>query len=461
MSSSPPHGRPTRTRYLVLTFLCTLSLLTYLDRICISRVQEDIKRDLHFSDLQMGLVFAAFLWGYTLFEVPGGRMGDRWGSRRVLTRIVVWWSVFTALTGCVQLFSWYGGEWDLTLFTVRIVFDSFLLMLLVRFLFGCGEAGAYPNAARVVGAWFPYRERAFTQGAIWMSARLGGALAPIVIGHLTRAVGWRWAFVVLGLIGVVWAGLFAWWFRDRPEEQPACNDLEREQIRAGAHSWQAGEADHAHAPVPWRQVLTSPTIWAMCLAAACVSFAWYFYPTWQPRFLKDVHGMSPAETEVAIGLPFLFGALGCFLGGRLSDRLVQGPLGRRWGRSLIGVVGFGGAASCFLAAGFVRDYTLAVVLLCAASLINDFAIPVIWTVPADIAGRNAGAVAGFMNMLGGVGGMLTPVLIPVVLGGKPEDWTRERWQVVFVILASAWFVGAVAWLGIDARRKLFADQAAL
>src|SRR4051794_18943161 len=160
--------RPTRSRVGVLAFACSLSLITYLDRICIMRVREDMEGDLGFSPADVGLVFAAFSLGYALFEVPGGWMGDRWGSRRVLTRIVLCWSLFTALTGSVMPFAYDTGR-SLSLFgwVVPIVLDSLLLMLTVRFLFGAGEAGAYPNLCRVVGDWFPFRERGGALGAIW------------------------------------------------------------------------------------------------------------------------------------------------------------------------------------------------------------------------------------------------------------------------------------------------------
>src|SRR5581483_6903440 len=176
MQNPAPYGAsPTHARFGVLGFLCTLSMITYLDRVCISRVQGNIQHDLGFSDNDMGLVFGAFAVGYCLFEVPGGWMGDMWGSRKVLTRIVIWWSLFTALTGSIDQI--LGG---IGLTTPALVLWG---MLLVRFLFGCGEAGAYPNAARVVGSWFPFGERGFAQGAIWFSARLGGAVAPFVIGR--------------------------------------------------------------------------------------------------------------------------------------------------------------------------------------------------------------------------------------------------------------------------------------
>src|SRR5262249_7918980 len=177
--------RPTHVRFGVLGFACSLSLLTYLDRVCISRVKGEIRTDLGLGAVEMGIVLSAFVVGYAIFEVPGGWMGDRWGSRRVITRIVLWWSLFTALTGCVWRCAWDSGhEISILGTSVTLGFASCALVL-VRFLFGCGEAGAYPNLARVTGIWFPFRERAFAQGTVWMCARLGGAVAPVVIGWLT------------------------------------------------------------------------------------------------------------------------------------------------------------------------------------------------------------------------------------------------------------------------------------
>ncbi len=196
----------------------------------------------------------------------------------------------------------------------------------------------------------------------------------------------------------------------------------------------------------------------MCLASFCVSFAWWFYPSWQPKFLKEVHGLSYADSELLTGLPFLCGAAGCLLGGWLSDRLVS-VAGRRWGRSLLGLFGFGGAALCFLAAGLVRDAALAVALLSLACFINDMAIPVIWALSADIGGRYAGTVSGFMNMVGGLGAMITPVLIPQ-LHNSLSGSVPERWLIIMAVLAGAWFIGALAWLGIDASKPLFKEEPA-
>jgi MFS transporter, ACS family, glucarate transporter len=453
-----------------------------------------------------------------LFEVPGGWMGDRWGSRRVLTRIVLWWSVFTTLTGCV----WAAGDGSLLGlggWGVPLWVNSLWLMIFIRFLFGAGEAGAYPNLTRVLGTWFPYRERAFAQGAVWMSARLGGAFAPLVIGRLTAVVGWRLAFAVLGGIGIAWALAFRVWFRDTPAQHPACNNAERDLIEGGARSAER-EAEHpepqvpstaitarasvdgmqvgkgsttepdsdaftpqpaggsasiartgeietlrvprstlhagGHAWPPLGDLYSSVTLWGLGLAAAAVSFAWYFLPTWQPKFLEDVYGISYEKSEIITGLPFLCGAAGALLGGRLSDLLVMWTGSRRWGRSLLGVGGFTAAGLCVLASGFVAAAWQAMFLWCAASFFNDLAIPVIWAVCADVGGRFSGTVAGIMNMLGGVGGMLSPALIPVVLAALPPGYSDAlRWRLIFAGLSVAWFVGAAAWLLIDAGKPMF------
>jgi MFS family permease len=441
---------PTHVRLGVLGFACSLSLLTYLDRVCISRVQEDMQYDLCLSPVQMGLVFSAFSLGYALMEVPGGWMGDVWGARRVITRIVIWWSLFTALTGSIDQL--LGLGLGVSLMTPLA---ALLGLLVVRFLFACGEAGTYPNLTRVVAAWFPFRERALAQGAIWMSARLGGFIAPFAIGRLTAALGWRLAFWVLGAIGVVWSLFFFRWFRDRPEQKPECNAAEREIIQAGPYSWKAEAAGVRHPALPWSKVLRSVNLWALCIASAGVCFGWYFYPTWQPKYLKDVHGISFEGSELLTGLPFLCGALGSLVGGGLSDRLVRTTGSRRWGRSLVGLVGFTGAGFCVLGTGFVTEAWQAVTLLCLAFFINDLAIPVIWAVCTDIGGRYVGTISGIMNMAGGVGAVLSPALTPVFLESFPESFpAATKWLVIFAILAAAWFVAALAWLAIDASKPV-------
>jgi MFS family permease len=213
-----------------------------------------------------------------------------------------------------------------------------------------------------------------------------------------------------------------------------------------------------HASPGWRAIVGSGTVWALCFAAFGVSFSWYFFPTWQPRYLEDVYGITFKNSEFIIGLPFVFGAVGSYIGGGLSDRLVR-RIGRRWGRSLVGLIGFTGAGLCFVAAAFVSQAWLAIGLLCLASLINDFAIPVIWAVSADVGGRFVGTVAGVMNMAGAFGAMLGPALLPQVKDALPASMSVPgRWQIILIGLGVIWLLSAVPWLFINAARPLFGSR---
>jgi len=437
--------RPTNVRFGVLAFACSLSLLTYLDRVCISQVGDLIREDLDLKPLQMGFIFSAFIAGYALLEIPGGWMGDRWGSRRVITRIVIWWSLFTALTGSVQKFRWESG-YEINLFesTFPIAFGSLGAMLLIRFLFGAGEAGAYPNLNRITSTWFPFRDRAFAQGAVWMCARLGGAIAPVVIRGLTDLFSWRVAFWILGSVGAVWAFCFFSWYRDKPEDKPSCNLAERELIRAGSIGTHPA---HNH-QLSWRQLVTSGNAWALGITAFFFSFGWYYYPTWQPEYLEDSFGISYKDSQFLTGLPFLCGAVGSLGGGKISDALIRLTGSQRWGRSLVGLVGFTVAGCCVFATGFATSAWQAIALLCVAFLSNDLAIPVVWATCADIGGRFAGTVSGFMNCVGLLGGILSPTLIPLLR-------TKQfAWQTVFAVLAASWFAAALCWLYIDASKSV-------
>src|SRR5436190_3243005 len=210
-----PDVRPTCVRYGVMGYLCSLAFILYVDRVCIGQAGTSMKQDLELSDTQWGFVGGAFMIAYAVFEVVTGHWGDRFGSRRVLTRIVLWWSVFTALTGCVKLFTVEVGG--------VVVFSSFMLLLMIRFLFGAGEAGALPNAARVVAHWYPPGQRGFPQALITTSAQLGAALTPRLAAEIIEQCGWRWVFVIFGSLGFFGAWLFARWFRDNPADHPAVN----------------------------------------------------------------------------------------------------------------------------------------------------------------------------------------------------------------------------------------------
>ena len=242
--------RPTWARYIVLAFLCSMAFVLYLDRVCISQALKPMKTEFDLTNTQTSYVLMAFTLAYGLFEIPTGRWGDRYGSRRVLTRIVLWWSAFTALTGCVWTFA-YTIDMGLTSFTVT----SLWLLIAVRFLFGAGEAGAVPNAARIMLLWFPNSERGRMQGFFQASMHVGGTVAPMVAALIIDTAGWRWTFGVFGMVGVVWAALFFWWFRDSPSDHPAVNQAEVQLI--GTHGSTATPTRTARfRGMTWRRIRT-------------------------------------------------------------------------------------------------------------------------------------------------------------------------------------------------------------
>jgi MFS family permease len=325
-------------------------------------------------------------------------------------------------------------------------------MVLVRFLFGLGEAGAYPNIARALGRWFPFRERGAAQGAIWLSSRFGGAIAPAIIGSLVVvAGGWQRAFWVLGALGMVWALLFFLWFRDRPEEQASVNQAECDLIRAGAAGPESIYHDAAPAQVPWARLFLSPNLLWLYVASFTAAFSWFFYVTFLPKYLKDQFHVDYSQSEIMTGLPLLVGGLACLAGGRLSDVLIRATGSRRWGRSLQGALGLGVAACCALAVSRTHSAWAVILIICVASAFQDLALPAMWCASVDIGGRCAGTVGGCMNSFGAIGAMLSPLVAAKVA----IHW---NWQAVFVVFAASYFVGALAWLRVDASRPFLGED---
>jgi MFS family permease len=436
---------PTRRRHVVLGFLCVLSFLTYFDRIFIMRAQGLIQRDLSLTDEQMGLIFGAFFLAYALFEIPGGWMGDRYGARITLTRIVLAWSFFIILSG--------GAT-------------GFLSLLICRFLFGAGEAGAYPNIARVQERWLPVRTQAFAGGLVWLMARWGGAFSPLLFGAMlrffdaprTREVltklqlpcdlpAWRVAFWAAGLIGAVWCVVFFTWFRDDPAEMPSVNAAELQLIREGR-----GAPPHGHSmPWPvWRALLLSRSLWAIGGLYILVGFGWSFFISWMPRYLKEVHGINFEQSEMMSGLPLFCGGISCLVGGALSDALVR-RTGRTWlGRAVFPVCGYAVAAASMFCLRFAETPNQVAVLLCLAATANDFGQGANWATIVGIGGRYAGTAAGFINMVGNAGSSLQGYAGARIFGSL-------GWDVLLGVYAACFLTAASMWLFITPNRTFYAD----
>jgi ACS family glucarate transporter-like MFS transporter len=251
-------------RYFVLAFLCALSVILYLDRVCISVALPRIQAEFGIPPEQLGWVSLAFSISYAAFEIPSGHMADRAGPRRVLTRIVVWWSMFTALTGAVM---------------------GLPSLLVTRFLFGAGEAGAVPNISTAVSRWFPARMRAAAMGATAGAAQVGGALSPLLVVPIQQRYGWRAPFLVFALSGVAWAVVWYAWFRDTPAEKSGVSQAERDEMSAAPPPPVHG--------LPWRVALASGTLWGLIVTWFAGVYCAFFGIFWLPTYLVKARG-SPA-----------------------------------------------------------------------------------------------------------------------------------------------------------------------
>jgi MFS family permease len=453
----PVPADPTRVRYGVLAYLCALSFILYIDRVCISKAATPIMEDLDLSTTEMGIVLGAFTVAYGLFEVPTGRWGDRYGSRGVLTRIVLWWSAFTALTGCVYTLDSGYSLWlpDLDL-EIPILIPGLALLVVVRFLFGAGEAGALPNSARVIARWFPPGKRGPAQGLITTSALVGGAVAPVIAAYLIKLVGWRLSFVLFGSLGLVWAGAFYVWFRDDPAEHPRVNPEELRLIRPARKSAALPER---HPPVPWRRVLSRANVWLLGGVSTCTSFVSYMYFSWYPTYLEKGRQADNILSGWLSSLVLTGGALGCVLGGYLTDYLGRRTGNRSRSCRLIGVVGLTTAA--FLLVGSVQcDAPLLAALLTACASFSAFTtLPAWWAVVTEISGNHLGALFGLMNSLGVPGAVVSQLFFGWFADqrGKLGYVGRDQWDPGFFVCGGVLLVGAFAWFFIDATRSAVAS----
>ena len=423
---------PTRVRARVLAFAFALAVVTYLDRICISAAAPSIMRDLHLTVLQMSVVFSAFTLSYSLFEVPSGWLGDVKGPRRVLTRIVVWWSGFTMLTAAARGYS---------------------SLVAIRFLFGAGEAGAFPNVARSFSRWFPLRERGRANGVMFLGSRVGGMLSAPVALVIVARWGWRASFVVFGAVGLVWAAAWYAWYRDAPDEHPEVNAEELAWIRQdGGRDGETRGGDRAPAhETPWREIVRSRNLYAICGMYFAFGYGLYFYFTWLPTYLITVLGFSVLGGGLFASLPFLLAGIADVVGGWLSDRLTR-TYGLRVGRCYLGCAAFTTCAALVFASTLALPAIAKAVLLAFALASADLALGACWAVPIDVAPDHAGVVSGCMNTLGNLGGLLGPLVVGVAV----DRW--HSWTFPFYVTAAIYASGGLAWLAIDPTRPIAAAE---
>jgi sugar phosphate permease len=412
-------ARPSYGRWYILGLISLMYLITYLDRVNISTAAPEISKEFGFDKITMGIIFSAFVWAYALFQVPGGWLSDRFGARPVLAAIVAYWSVMTAATAMA---------------TGSISF------IIIRFLFGAGEAGAFPGATRAMQVWYPRRERGLVQGLTHSASRLGAAIAPPIVVLIMTTLGWRSVFYICGAAGFLWS---LWWYvsyRNLPEEHGLVNRAELQQIRGldGAGEINAAMIQREGADVPWGTLLRSPNMWAIMCAYFTYVYCLYIFLTWLPSYLVDFRHFTLIKIGIFASLPLFAGVVGDTVGGLATDWLLKKTGSTRLARRSVAVVGLLGCAVFMVVAGMTEDAYTAVYSLTAAMFFLECTIGPAWAVPMDCGGKYSGTVSGMMNMAGNIGGALSPLVFGVLA-------QYDNWGAPFIVSAVLLVGGAAVW----------------
>lgn len=427
LSRAPPTeslNRPTRIRYRVVAVAVALAMVTYLDRVCISKLAPDIRRDLDLTMVQMGYVFSAFSLAYAFFEIPTAWWADRVGTRTVLARIVVWWSVFTIATGAAF---------------------NYASLLVTRFLFGLGEAGAWPCVARTFSRWIPARERGTIQGIFFSGAHLAGGVTPLLVVALLPYLHWRMVFVCFGAVGFAWAAGWYLWFRDDPAQHPAVNAAELEQIQAERKSWGPSSL------IVSRQVFRPLNVIALCVMYLPNSSMFYFCITWLPTYLHDKHGFDAATLGFLSGLPLLLSVASDLCGGLVTDWVAR-RYGLRAGRCVVSAVAYSIAGIAVFGAIASGNPVLAALLLAFATAACMFTLGAAWGTCIEVGREHAGVVSASMNTSGQVGSVLSPLVVAYSV-----EWFGS-WNLPLYLMGFLFLIGAVCWLIIDPEQPVFAAR---
>lgn len=375
-------------------------------------------RDLKLSPIQMSYVFSAFTLAYAIFEIPTAHWADRAGSRVVLTRIVLWWSSFTIAT---------AGAFN------------YAALLAVRFLFGVGEAGAWPSAARVFTRWVPTRERGRVQGLFFAGAHLSGGLTPLLVTWLATLLPWRVIFLLVGMVGFVWAYCWRTWFRDEPRDHPSVNAEERDLIE----STRGLPLGHA---ARWTDLMRIEGVFPLCLQYFANTYGFYFFITWLPTYLMKARGMKGWQLAAFSGLPLFFSVAAAISGGVVTDAFSR-RLGVRIGRCGVGALGYLLGAIAMLAGAVVRDGVTAGFLIAVGGASSMLTLASAWATAIDLGGRDSAVLSAIMNTAGQVGGILSPIILAYIVDRV------GNWSLPIHILAGLYFIAALCWLRIQPARR--------
>lgn len=412
-----------KKRNIVLLLLTIVGVITFLDRINITMAGTQIMDDLNLSIEQWGWVLSAFIASYGLLQIPLGAWGDKKGQRKVLAVIVLWWSVFTGLTGIA------GG---------------FVSLLLIRFAFGIGEAGAYPCMTGTIGRWFPKSQTGKAQGYIWAASRVGGVLTPFIVIPIITNLGWRAAFYILGIVGGLWVIIWYFWYKDNPSAMKGITQKELNEL-------DTTEFKKEKIDIPWGKIFSSKQVWLIILMYWFYAWASWFFFSWFPTFMEKGRGFEYKELNWAVAVPFFMSMIGNISGGYLSDNFSK-KYGLKTGRRLLGTGGLALSAVFMFLAAFIPGKIQVFVFLSLCFGVIDLMLPSAWAVCLDIGKKYGGAISGAMNTAGNLGGFTCATVFGYLVKAT------GNYNFPLYIISGMLVISAFLFSKIDASKSLLQNE---
>ncbi len=420
-------------RYVLVTFTFFISVLMYVDRACIGAAKGNISDEFGLSNIQWAWVMAAFTLGYALMQTPSGKLADKKGARVVLSGIITLWSVLTALT---------GAAWN------------FISMIFVRFLFGAGEAGAFPTLSKVVYKWFPVKERGIIQGINFSGSRIGGAVAYPIVVALIALLGWRGSFFIFGSVGLIFA--LVWWlyYRNSPEESNFVSEDEKQYI---LETRQKDESVKKVA-LTFAKTLKSKNMLLAMVQYLGSNFTFYFTLTWMFPYLKEAMQSTGTAASFWAMAPLIGGAIGSWFSGDLVDRIYKSgnlTLSRR----LPAIIGFSLAAIGVVLMTNATSDLNKVLFLTLAIFGADMTLSPSWSFCIDIGKENSGAVSGTMNMAGNLGAFASILTFGYLADGLISSGVDPKLALAgndmfFYICAGLSVISIIAWLLMNPNKSI-------
>lgn len=415
-----PHTSKWKARYTILTFIWLAWLMSFLDRMLMSVSLPYIGEEFHLDKATQGWIISAFFLSYASFQIPGGFLADKFGPRKVMFLAIIWWSIFTSLTGLA--------------FDIGII-PAFGVMLAIRFLFGIGE-GSFPASSwKCISTYFPVKERGRATAIQSTVNTLGPAFATLVAAAIIAALGWRWVFIILGIPGILVAFGIRYYCRDNyrdcpvitPEEIKELEDNEAEQAALNINK-QTTQA------VPFIQVVQRAELWQLALIWFLFDITFWGFTTWLPSYLKDVRELTLGQIGVWGSVPYLFGAVGTLIGGYVSDKFISA---RKWfymGASIV--------AALFLYFMFKAEgLTFTIIFQCLASLFMFFAMGIFWGILMHTISANImGTASGIVNFGGQLAGVVAAPVMGYLVDKSGGQYDNAFWFIIITLAISAFII---------------------